>query len=53
MWGKARGSFILLNRALAPVAVEAQHLAVGGAGFAAFAPGGDVVGFHLGLFAVG
>ena len=37
-----------LLRALAAVAVAAEHLAVGGDGAAAVAPRRDVVGLHLG-----
>ena len=36
-----------LLRALAAVAVAAQHLAVVGRGAASFGPWGDVVGLHL------
>ena len=36
-----------LFRAFAPVAVAAEHLAVGGDGAAAVAPWRDVVGLHL------
>lgn len=35
-----------LDITLAPVAIQTQHLAVLGAGFAPFAPRRDVVGFH-------
>src|SRR5262245_34853357 len=37
-----------LHATLAPVARQAEHLAVGGIGLATLRPRGDMVGFHLG-----